>query len=106
MGEEKFRQNAYPTLVSIEKSITNACTEFEERTGDGFMWEGEYYLVTLEREIENRGLDLELFGVHQGKSGSAALRKKKVVARRKRKISPKANKRVAEDSLFFYVHVS
>ena len=52
--EEQFRKSAYPTLLKLEDAIREALDQFEEETGEPFMWEGDYYLVVLEKEIEER----------------------------------------------------
>jgi len=90
--EEMFRKEAYPTLLKIEKEIRSACTEFEDKTGDGFMLKGEYYLVTLEEEIENRGLNLAVFGVAQGTKGKKDLNKIKSMRKPRVKVQKKHSK--------------
>jgi len=64
--EEQFRRSAYPTLLDLEDQIRVGLTDFENETGEPFMWEGKYYLVTLEAEIEERPMDPTVFGVGQG----------------------------------------
>jgi DNA-binding transcriptional regulator YiaG len=71
--EEQFRRTAYPTLLTLEHAIRTSLTDFEEQTNQPFQWEGEYYLVTLEREIEERPMDPNVFGVGQGQRGRQAL---------------------------------
>jgi hypothetical protein len=80
--EEQFRRTAYPTLLQLEDAIRDSLTEFEEETGEPFMWEGEYYLVTLEMEIEERPMDPGVFGVGQGKAGRKELSKTKLAAKK------------------------
>jgi len=81
--EEEFRKTAYPTLLDLEDKIRAELEAFEEKTGEPFMWEGEYYLVTLEMEIEERPIDPGVFGVGQGKSGRKNLQKTKLAAQKK-----------------------
>lgn len=64
--EEQFRRSAYPTLLDLEDQIRVGLTDFENETGEPFMWEGQYYLVTLEAEIEERPMNPAIFGVGQG----------------------------------------
>lgn len=105
--EEEFRRTAMPTLMKLEDAIREALTEFEEETGEPFMWEGEYYLVTLEMEIEERPLDPGIFGLGQSDSGRKQLKKtkrnaskKKTAAKKKpvAKRSDAAEKRASERS--------
>jgi hypothetical protein len=91
--EEQFRRTAYPTLLQLEDAIRDGCSEFEETTGEAFMWEGEYYLVTLEAEITERPIDPGVFGVGQGKRGREALSSPRLAAKKaegahKKSLSP------------------
>lgn len=71
--EEAFRKAAYPTLLQLEDAIREALDQFEQETGEPFMWEGDYYLVTLEKEIEERPMDPTVFGAGQGRAGRKKL---------------------------------
>jgi len=66
MKEEQFRRSAYPTLLDLEEQIKMGLTDFERETGEPFMWEGQYYLVTLETEIAERPMDPVVFGIGMG----------------------------------------
>lgn len=88
--EEEFRRSAYPTLLSLETAIRDGLEVFEEETGVPFEWEGEYYLVTLEHEIENRP-DLTVFGVGGNKAGRKALQKTKIAATRSKTRAAKSS---------------
>lgn len=78
--EEQFRRSAYPTLLGLEDQIRVGLTDFENETGEPFMWEGQYYLVTLEAEIEQRPMDPTVFGVVQSKEMKNAQQAAKLAA--------------------------
>jgi len=78
--EEQFRRSAYPTLLDLEDQIRQALTEFENETGQPFMWEGQYYLLTLEAEVDERPMDPTVFGVGQGKTMKTKIQQTKLEA--------------------------
>lgn len=59
-SEEKFRNNAYPSLLKMEESILELIEKFEKNYGT-FEYNGEEYKTALKYEIENRIINRTVF---------------------------------------------
>lgn len=59
-SEEKFRNNAYPSLLKIEECLFELIGEFEKAYGV-FVFEGKEFRVSLKSEIENRIINRTVF---------------------------------------------
>lgn len=59
-SEEKFRNNAYPSLLKLEESILEAIDKFEKSYGP-FEYDGEEYKAAFKYEIENRIINKTIF---------------------------------------------
>ncbi|KAF9582460.1 hypothetical protein BGW38_000181 [Lunasporangiospora selenospora] len=61
LEEARYRKNALPTLLNLEKGLLAALEQFEKDTGEAFMFEGNPYRETLLSEIKDRHVDEAAF---------------------------------------------
>lgn len=60
--EERFRKNAFPTLLTMEKRLVADLMAFESETNESFIYQGHSYLQTLQADISGRYVNETVFG--------------------------------------------